>query len=240
MENVNAPLQSTPRSKRNNKVSFRTIKYSSSRNISGRTDSNSSVDVETINDARPIKNSESLEIPPPEHVHTNDWVVLRTNKPAPEGSKTCKPRFDHEEVLFLEDIYVVGEQNDDAALELESYEWVPLNASFRMSDDQHFDNMKEASKKTDASLITLDSEILPPKFFYDRKKNSYFILDGVHRLFFLRNTQATHILALVSSVYDISYMNNQAFWEKNFVVDSWNKLRAKLYNLAQENQVKNL
>jgi len=234
-DSIDRPLQATPREKRKSRVSFRTIKYSTSRGIGGKSDSGA-IDETTIHEIQPLEPVEEKSSAVTTSSST-DYIVLRSDKSKPEGSITCKPSFPHEEVQFLEDIFVVGE-NDEPVLELETYEWVSLQSHFQTAEDKDMQHMNQPSKTTDASEITLQSSIIPPKYFFDKKKNNYFVLDGIHRTFYLRRATATHVLALVSSLYDISHLDNQEFWKKNYVVENWEQLRAKLAQLASDNLVK--
>lgn len=223
--NVGTPL---PEKKGKNRVSFRTIKFSASK---GRTDSSSVID-ESVHE---IKNSNSVDVTS-SIPRTGDYLVLRSDKPKVKDSIVCQPRIVQEEILYLEDIFVVGD-HDEAVLELETFEWVSLGAHFMTAEDKDMQHMFQPSKTTDAAEITLSSTVLPPKYFYDKPKENYFVLDGVHRTFYLRKATATHVLALVSGLYDISLLTNEEFWTKNYVVQNWEVLKKKLHILAQDNEV---
>jgi len=218
---------STPEIKKKNRVSFRTLKLSSSK----RQDS-----VQALETVHEIKNVEPIVEPVERSREANEYISLRSDKPLPENSSCCVPRHLHEEVMFLEDIFVAGD-NDEPVLEVETYEWVPLSSHLKTSDDKDMAHMHQPSKHTDACEITLESTVLPPKYFLDKNKQSYFVLDGVHRTFYLRKVDATHVLALVSSIKAISTLDDKDFWTTNYKVSNWEDLRKRLHKLAEENEI---
>eukprot|EP01114_Cavostelium_apophysatum_P023168 TRINITY_DN8646_c0_g1_i1.p1 TRINITY_DN8646_c0_g1~~TRINITY_DN8646_c0_g1_i1.p1 ORF type:complete len:275 (+),score=50.19 TRINITY_DN8646_c0_g1_i1:73-825(+) len=215
--------------KKRNRVSFKTIKFTNSRERLIRSDSNTAMNTEEAVSHETITPSEgSVEATQPSR-DGSDYLILKHDKQKPQDSKACNARVSNDEVLFIEDIFVPGDTNDEAVvLELETYEWVPLSAHFTTAEDKDIQHMNQPSKTTDASEITLSSTVVPPKVFFDKKKNNYFVLDGVHRTFYLRKAGATHVLALVSSLYDLSLLNDREFWTKNYVVDNWEQLKSTL------------
>jgi len=226
----NNASSTTPELKKKNKVSFRTLKLTGSKRDLGITFADK-VDEARTNTSDPIV--EAVE----RSRDVNDHLILRGDKTLQGDGVTCAPRHVNEEVMYLEDIFVGGD-NDEPVLEVETYEWVPLSAHFQMSDDKDMQHMHQPSKTTDACEITLQSTVLPPKYFYDAHKQSYFVLDGVHRTFYLRKAGATHVLALVSSIKDISYLDNKDFWTTNYKVNNWEDLQKRLHKFAVENEVK--
>jgi hypothetical protein len=118
----------------------------------------------------------------------------------------------------------------DRALEIETFEWVPLAETFRTAENKDVDPWKHST----AADITAESKVTPPEYFYDEKHQHFYVKDGICRTYYLRKIGQTHVLARVVRLHPTSVLQDKAFWESNFMVEDWPTLQATFQKLLQK------